>query len=304
MGVISTGVVVIGSERRNRRKAVQPGNREWVTVIHSISARGEAIPPFVIFAGTYHLSAWYTDDNIPHDWAISLSENGWTNNELGVAWLHHFEKHTKDRTIGNYRLLILDGHESHESLEFRQLCEKYKIITLCMPAHSSHLLQPLDVGCFAPLKKAYGRQVEDLMRNHINHITKLEFLPAFKAAYRDSITKNNIYASFRGAGLVPFNPDTVLLKLDVKLRTPTPPATEVAQWESKTPSNAAELGSQIALVRERIQRHQNSSPTLILKSLDQLTKGAELMMHSAVLLRSQVASLQKANEAATRRKKR
>ena len=24
-----------------------------------------------------------------------------------------------------------------------------------MPPHSSHLLQPLDVGCFAPLKHAY-----------------------------------------------------------------------------------------------------------------------------------------------------
>ena len=52
-----------------------------------------------------------------------------------------------------------------------------------MPAHSSHILQPLNVGCFAPLKQAYGRQVEGLIRLHINHVTKLEFLPAFKQAY-------------------------------------------------------------------------------------------------------------------------
>jgi DDE superfamily endonuclease len=48
-----------------------------------------------------------------------------------------------------------------------------------MPSHSSHLLQPLDVGCFTPLKQAYGRQIEDLIRNHINYVTNLEFLPAF-----------------------------------------------------------------------------------------------------------------------------
>ena len=56
MGVILTGVVIIGLERRNRRKAVQLGNREWVIVIYSISAQGEAILLFVIFIGIYYLS--------------------------------------------------------------------------------------------------------------------------------------------------------------------------------------------------------------------------------------------------------
>jgi hypothetical protein len=111
------------------------------------------------------------------------------------------------------------------------------------------------VGCFAPLKKAYRRQIEDLARNHINHITKLEFLPAFKSAFDNSITKNNICASFRSAGLVPYNPKAVLAKLDVKLWTPSPLPHAVAQWESKTPSNAAELGSQTSLIHDRIQRY-------------------------------------------------
>lgn len=91
-----------------------------------------------------------------------------------------------------------------------------------MPPHSSHILQPLDVGCFSPLKKAYSRQIEDLIRSHITHITKVEFLAAFKAAFFNSITEKNICGGFQGAGLVPFNPQAVLSKLDVKLRTPTP----------------------------------------------------------------------------------
>jgi hypothetical protein len=94
---------------------------------------------------------------MPDDWVITVSENGWTNNKLGLKWLKHFDEHTKERTVGSHRLLILDGHESHNSVNFYQYCEEHKIITLCMPPHSLHLLQPLDVGCFAPLKKAYGR---------------------------------------------------------------------------------------------------------------------------------------------------
>ena len=48
-----------------------------------------------------------------------------------------------------------------------------------MPAHSSYILQPLDVGCFSPLKTVYGRQVEGLMRLGVNHILKEEFLTAY-----------------------------------------------------------------------------------------------------------------------------
>ena len=51
MGKISAQLVVTGSERRGRSKAIQPGNREWVTVIQGINAAGWAIPPFIIFAG-------------------------------------------------------------------------------------------------------------------------------------------------------------------------------------------------------------------------------------------------------------
>jgi hypothetical protein len=51
-----------------------------------------------------------------------------------------------------------------------------------MPAHTSHILQPLDVSCFDPLKKAYGSQIENKLRLSINHINKEEFIPAFVIA--------------------------------------------------------------------------------------------------------------------------
>lgn len=164
-------------------------------------------------------------------------------------------------------------------------------------------MQPLDVGCFSPLKRAYGDPISSLIRSRINHITKLEFLPAFYAAYQQSITKDNTCASFQGAGLVPHDSEAVLSKLNVRLRTPPLPATPEL-WESQTPSNARKLGAQSTLVRDRIQRHQNSSPTSIIQSVDQLTRDAKLICHQLVLLRDQVSTLQTANEAASARKSR
>jgi hypothetical protein len=120
-------------------------------------------------------------------------------------------------------MLMLDGHESHESAEFQEYYKTHNIITLCLPPHSSHLTQPLDVRCFSVLKRSYGRQIETFIKAHINHISKVEFFLAFKAAYDQSITPANAQAGFRGAGLVPFDPQAVISKLDVRLRTPTPP---------------------------------------------------------------------------------
>ncbi|KAL9572239.1 hypothetical protein ACKAV7_003622 [Fusarium commune] len=80
MGMIASGMVVTGAERRGRPKSVQPGNREWVTVIQAINAEGRAIQPFIVVAGQYHLANWYQESNLPGDWAIATSQNGWTDN--------------------------------------------------------------------------------------------------------------------------------------------------------------------------------------------------------------------------------
>jgi hypothetical protein len=304
MGKITTQLVVTGSERRGRPKAIQPGNREWTTVIQGINAAGWAIPPYLIFAGQYHLSAWYEEEDIPRDWAIAVSDNGWTTHEIGVDWLKHFIEHTEGKVFGARWLLILDGHESHHSLEFQELCKANNIYTLCMPPHSSHLLQPHDVGCFSLLKRAYSREIEALIRHYINHVTKLEFLPAFKAAFKQSFTLANICSAFRGAGLVPLQPDVVLSKLDVQLRASTPDTLLEAPWDSKMPSNVCELEAQSTLIRERVRRHKSSSPASIIQAIGQLRKGAEVMMLSAELMRDRIVSLERANEAATKRRQR
>ena len=183
MGVICASMVVTRADRLGRGKAVQPGNREWATAIECINGEGWCLPPFLIVQGAYHLANWYTEGGLPLDWAIKPTSNGWTDNETGLEWIKHFDKHTKSRTKGVYRMIVLDGHESHQSAEFEAFCKENNIITISLPTHSSHLTQPLDVGCFSALKKAYGRQIEHFVRAHINYITKVEFFLAFKAAY-------------------------------------------------------------------------------------------------------------------------
>jgi hypothetical protein len=306
MGVISSGIVVTSSERRGRPKSIQPGNREWVTAIQAINAEGRAIDPFIVVAGKYHLANWYRESNLLADWVIATTQNGWTDNETGFEWLKHLARCTSDRPVGGYRLLILDGHESHHSTNFEIYCEENNIITLCMPPHSSHLLQPLDIGCFGPLKKAYGREIDHLITRSITYISKTEFFPAFYAAFQATMTEKNIKGGLRGAGLVPFNPEYVVSKLDVQLRTPTP-AEEVTYpsipWVSKTPQTVLEAGTQSEYLQRRIRRHKSSSPEPIPGALKSLAKGTTAIMHENTLLRAEIQDLRQANEILSRRRR-
>jgi len=200
----------------------------------------------------------------------------------------------------------MEGHESHHSVSFELFCQENNIITLCMPAHSSHILQPLDISCFGPLKKAYGRQIEDLIKTSITHITKEDFLPAFYAAFHDSMTKENIQGGFRGAGIIPFDPERVISTLDLKFKTPSPinsRPSSAGSWVSKTPSTAKEAISQSSILKNRITDHPDSSPTKTLDVLGSLERGATAIMHEVALLRAQVRGLQAANELVSKRRR-
>ena len=61
-----------------------------------------------------------------------------------------FDMHTRDIAGEDWRILILDGHYSHV-IEFMDYCETNQIALYCLPPHSTHILQPLDVGLFLPL---------------------------------------------------------------------------------------------------------------------------------------------------------
>lgn len=154
------------------------------------------------------MHAWFEDEAIPNNWRFEVSENGWISNKIGVRWLReHFIPYINSRKIGRYRLLVLDGHGSHLTGEFDRICKEHEIILVYMPAHSSHLLQPLDITCFSVLKRAYGKLVKSKTRLSIHHIDKLDFLPALKQARIEAFKTSTIKSSFIAAGLVPFDPE-------------------------------------------------------------------------------------------------
>lgn len=285
IGYCQNTMVVTSTERKQRPKALVSDSTQWTTVIAAINSQGWSVPPYILFSGKEMNRAWFK--HLPPQWKLGVSPKGWTSNAHGVAWIQHFDQHTKNKRSGVKRLLILDGHESHMTPEFESFCQDHDIITLCMPPHSSHLLQPLDVGCFGPLKKAYSKRIRRLGRVGYHYLIKEDFLPEFRPAYEAAFTPQTIQGAFKGSGLYPLDPQAVLSKLTLVQRTPSPPVLSTQLWISQTPQNPTQVGAQTTLIRDKVIQHQDSSPTPILEAIDRLAKGFQKSQATMTILQSE-----------------
>ena len=106
-----------------------------------------------------------------------------------------------------------------------------------------------------------------MAHNHITYIAKNDFLLAFKAAYNKAFIENNIRAGFRGAEIIPFNPNIVILKLNIRLRTPILLVQQCTVWKPKTPHNAYKMEAQLTLVCDKIRNHYGSPASSIDKKV-------------------------------------
>ncbi|KFY20600.1 hypothetical protein V491_03587 [Pseudogymnoascus sp. VKM F-3775] len=138
-------------------------------------------------------------------------------------------------------------------------------MTLCISPHLSHFLQPLDIGCFRPLKSSY---------------------------------------SFKATGLVLFDPESVINRLDPKPITLSPRTSRLGtpnSWVTKTPQIVYEVNQQSTVIKNKIAKHQDSSLTHMYTIIDAQARGMSKMAHELVLLQAELKDVRAANEVLSKR---
>ena len=102
----------------------------------------------------------------PRGCAYSASSKGWMEEEHFHNWfVNVFFPHAKKTAPGKH-LLIVDGHVSHLGLRTLNYAAAQDIILLSLLPHSSHILQPLDVGVYGPYKRAWRDIMQDYYRDN------------------------------------------------------------------------------------------------------------------------------------------
>ena len=143
-----------------------------------------------------------------------MTDSSWSNSEVFLEYMEtHFKKYVP--MTGDPKLVLFDGHKSHINLTLAEWGRKNNVVYFVLPPHTSHIIQPLDVVCFGPLKSAYNKECQSFLRQHPGQrITWNDIGGISSRAYNKVITADNLTASFRKTGIYPFNKDSIE---DVKL---------------------------------------------------------------------------------------
>jgi DDE superfamily endonuclease len=241
-GVIAKQKVVVSRNEHFKGKSfiTQCGNREWTSLIKCVSTDGRVLSPWVIFKGVQCKKEWMKNivayNPLSH---ITMSHNGWTDNTIGLEWFTKcFIPETAVTLHSEYRLMVFDGHASHISSNVIRLCVANKIVLLYLPPHTTHLLQPLDIGLFAPLAVHYKSTIRDTCKFGYNFsVDKLVFLDCYYKACNKAFTVTNIQKAWKKSGLHPFLPSLIIDQM-LALPLPVLPASGTSSHPSSRPTTS------------------------------------------------------------------
>ena len=221
MGLAARAKVLCCRGRQNP-PVTHDGKHELITVIEMICGNGSVLSPFIINKGIGHYLEWYSNLSEENKkYQFSYSANGWTDDKLALEWLEKvFEPESGVICSGQPRLLVFDSHGSYIIFQLISYYLSHNILLLCLPSHSTHLLQPLDVGLFSPYQHYYGIEVDNYIRSgrNINGITKSFFLLFLTAGHNQTFSSNNILQSFVTTGIRPLNAQRVIGKITPSTR--------------------------------------------------------------------------------------
>ena len=116
---------------------------------------------------------WFGVDQYGRDFDGQLREVDTLKSRLGMRL----------RVGSKKRLLIIDGFSGHCDTEVSNYAEAFDIEILALPPHSTHIMQPCDVGIFSPLKASHQRILRSFIEQGTYSFTRTDFVNSLDVSY-------------------------------------------------------------------------------------------------------------------------
>lgn len=237
---------------------MQDPSMEHITLVSCISAEGTSLTSTIIFNHKTipSLLSAYVKNGIIN---ISGQKKGWMTKEIFLDWIKWFIKQVNDKRkkfglpLNTPAMLVLDGHSSRLCPESWKLLKENYIHCTTLPAHTSHVLQPLDRSVFGPFKV---KLKSELSKNHNlelkyeteqkisdRQIRRCRIVISMINAWQQSATTQNIQHGFEKTGLYPLNVELVLTNEKITKSAPPTQHIEVQPKKMKLKMSGVVLTS-------------------------------------------------------------
>lgn len=208
---------------------VRDHSKSSVSVMFAGTASGEVLPLYIVYKAKHLYPAWTEKGG--EGWRYNRSDSGWFDATIFEDWffntcLPYF------RRLKGRKLMIGDNLSSHVSIRVVQACEDNNIKFLLLPPNCTHLLQPLDVTFFRPMKIMWRKQLGNWKNKNRGVLPKTEFPALLNTALLSMENRvENMKKGFEATGIYPFNKERVLKNLpDNTPQQPSPH--DPAAWSS------------------------------------------------------------------------
>lgn len=195
---------------------IQNASKACTSIMVCGNAVGELAPIYVNYKSEKLWSTW--TENGPMGARYNRTKSGWFDHRVFEDWFISLMLPILKKQDGT-KAIIGDNLSSHLSLEVLRLCEENDIKFIALPPNSTHLLQPLDVAFFRPLK-SHWRDVLTIWKKTTSgsrcmNVPKDEFPRLLKEliAALEPDAKNNLKSGFRKTGIFPLDKTKVLQRL-------------------------------------------------------------------------------------------
>ncbi|KAJ0179204.1 hypothetical protein K1T71_002884 [Dendrolimus kikuchii] len=183
--------------------------KENITVLTTVNAAGQKLDPLIVFKGKHMYEQWMLENPEKYDFdlAYAASKRGWMETDIFYDYILKviIPNLGKDRPV----LFLYDGHVSHVDDKVVALAIENNITILKLPAHTSHLLQPLDLAVFKSFKTIWDKNLVKWQRQNVGiKLRKQSFAKMFAEAWQE--TKPQVIRNgFKKGGIYPFNPAVI-----------------------------------------------------------------------------------------------
>lgn len=197
-----------GSKRVYNR--VANDEKECLTVLVTVSADGDIAPPMVLYP--------YKRDipkniklSVPGWWGLGYTESGWMTMESFYEYITNvFYPWLCENEVTFPIVLFLDGHTSHISLPLTTFCKEKEIVLVALLPNATHVLQPLDVAVFRPVKGTWKDIVHDFrINNDYKRLKRPDFAKEVQKCFDRCLKAETIRNGFRCCGIFPFDPNNI-----------------------------------------------------------------------------------------------
>lgn len=181
-----------------------------ISLMYSGAADGTILPTYVVYKAEHLWDTWLHGG--PPGTRYNRSKSGWFDSICFEDWFNKIAVPYFSKLDGK-KVMIGDNLSSHFSVTTLQKCKDLDISFICLPPNATHVMQPLDVAFYAPLKQYWSVILTDWKKTtgrREKYLSK-DVFPLLLCKLNEKLMGEdkgsaNIISGFNKCGLVPLDP--------------------------------------------------------------------------------------------------